>query len=110
MAKLTMLKPSLQAIDTRTLKPATVSDTRITGRRLQNRRYSIWKRDPHCAGCGRVVGYPGGFELDHIVPLYQGGPDTEENCQVLCIHVEIVDGQRVKTGCHVGKTAEDTRQ
>lgn len=29
--------------------------------------------------------YPWGFELDHKVPLSQGGPDTEENSQVLCI-------------------------
>mgnify|MGYP001278373416 CR=1 FL=1 len=109
MARLKALQPSIKTIDTRTRPTLTTSDSRITGRRLQARRYSIWRRDPHCAGCGRVVGYPGGFELDHIVPLHKGGPDTDENCQVLCIEVAIIDGQRVKTGCHIDKSADDLR-
>lgn len=109
MARLKTLQPRVQLLDTRARPVITTSDSRMTGRRLQARRYAIWKRDPHCAGCGRVVGYPGGFELDHIVSLHQGGSDTEDNCQVLCVQVEIIDGRRVKTGCHVSKTAEDLR-
>lgn len=31
--------------------------------------------------------------------------DVELNCQVLCVHVEMIDGRRVKTGCHVSKSA-----
>lgn len=111
MAKLRMHRANLlQVIDTRTVKVPVVADRRITGRRLQARRYAVWLRNPTCAECGRVVPYPSGFELDHKVPLYQGGLDTEENCQVLCVHVEIVDGQRVKTGCHVEKSAADQQQ
>ena len=108
MAKLKMHKPStLRMADTQPVKVAVVADRRITGRRLQARRLAVWSRDPHCAECGRVVAYPQGFELDHKVPLFMGGDDTEDNCQVLCVQVEVVGGQRVKTGCHVAKSATE---
>ena len=55
--------------------------------------------------CGRVVAYPDGFELDHRLALEHGGGDSAENWQILCIRVEYIDGQRIKTGCHVDKTA-----
>tara|TARA_Y100001951_G_scaffold103734_1_gene113262 strand:+ start:4531 stop:4863 length:333 start_codon:yes stop_codon:yes gene_type:complete len=80
-----------------------VADRRISGRRLQDRRLSIWKRDPHCARCGRLVEFPGGFELDHVVPLGAGGEDVEANCQILC--VDSADG--LHPGCHGRKTAAD---
>lgn len=85
--------------------PLTVADTtRMTGRRLQERRKRLWADNPHCKKCGRVVPYPHGFELDHIVPLFKGGQDTDENCQLLCI-----DGSR-GSGCHHVKTIEDLRR
>lgn len=71
---------------------------RLAGRALQARRLAVWTRDPTCAMCGRLTDYPGGFELDHTVPLFKGGKDTEANCQVLCKGVN---------GCHHKKTAED---
>lgn len=77
---------------------------RITGRTLQQRRQRIWLRRPHCALCGALVAYPGGFELDHIVSLQAGGADTDENCQVLCIDIP---GRAGKVGCHRIKTAAD---
>lgn len=76
----------------------TQSEQRMTGRRLQSRRLRVWTNDPACAQCGRVTEYPTGFELDHKVPLHQGGADTDENCQVLCSGPE---------GCHARKTATD---
>jgi len=56
------------------------------------RRLKLWAEDPHCKACRELTDYPWGFELDHIIPLSQGGPDTEENSQVLCIE------------CHKDKT------
>jgi 5-methylcytosine-specific restriction endonuclease McrA len=108
MAKLHMHKPNhLRIADTQPLKVQVVADRRITGRRLQARRLDVWSRNPKCAACGRVVAYPSGFELDHIVPLFMGGEDVEENCQVLCVHVQMIDGLRIKTGCHVLKSASE---
>lgn len=100
MGRLKTLKPRLQAIDT-SLRPMapSLSDKRMAGRKLQDRRLSVWaKSDGKCARCGRVTSYPHGFELDHITPLHQGGADTEANCQVLCGGPD---------GCHRAKTAED---
>lgn len=74
-----------------------VADRRITGRALQERRLRIWSRDPHCAGCGRLVSMHQ-FELDHKVALVNGGADVDENCQVLCTGPD---------GCHHRKTQVD---
>lgn len=110
MAKLKMHKPStLRMADTQPVKVAVVADRRITGRKLQARRLAVWTRNPSCAACGRVVAYPSGFELDHVVPLFMGGEDVEENCQVLCVHVEVIDGRSVKTGCHADKSATEQK-
>jgi len=83
-----------------------VADRRITGRRLQSRRLEMWLSNPHCADCGRWVVFPGGFELDHKVPLGMGGEDVEANCQILC--VDSPDGREV--GCHRRKTGSDLEQ
>lgn len=108
MGRLTTVKPRLQMAASRPLQalPA-VADRRITGRALQARRLKVWSRNPHCAHCGRLCDFPSGFELDHVVPLYQGGADDESNCQVLCVAWKTVDGQRVKLGCHEAKTRAD---
>lgn len=104
MSRLTPLGSRLQPAPQRQMATTNTNERRITGRRLQNRRLSMWTKDPHCAGCGRVVEYPHGFELDHKVPLSQGGQDTEDNCQLLCVHYEIRSGRAVKLGCHADKT------
>lgn len=101
MAKLQTLKPRLSAAPIRQLRVLSTKDNRITGSRLQARRFKLWKGNPHCAQCGRLVDYPYGFELDHKVALMHGGEDTEENCQILCS-----DYYGVK-GCHSKKTKAD---
>lgn len=74
----------------------------MAGRALQERRLRLWSESPHCAGCGRLTLWPRGFELDHRVRLADGGPDTDENCQILCVEWRD-DG--TKAGCHAEKTA-----
>lgn len=64
----------------------------------------MWSKSPFCVRCGKLTAWPHGFELDHVKALDNGGEDTEENCQVLCV---ARDKEGVKTGCHVKKTAED---
>jgi len=95
------LKPTLKTIGPATRPAPTMSDQRMAGRKLQTRRLRMWTKSPYCAGCGRLTDYPQGFELDHIVRLDQGGPDTEVNSQILCVHV---DDQGNKAGCHAEKT------
>ena len=105
MTKLKMLKPKL-ALAQPVRKTATTSDVRMTGRRLQSRRLKVWSSNPHCAACGALTVFPHGFELDHIVPLFQGGHDTEANCQVLCVE-RLPDGS--KAGCHVAKSSDEVK-
>lgn len=49
------------------------NDGRLRGRKLQARRLRIWKDNPHCAHCKRLVGYPYGFHLDMPVTSYLSG-------------------------------------
>lgn len=72
------------------------TDGRLRGRALQARRLRVWSADPHCKGCGKLTDYlTDSFQLDHKVPLYKDGEDTDENTQVLC------------PPCHDKKTMRD---
>jgi 5-methylcytosine-specific restriction enzyme A len=94
MARLRTLSSRVAMAPSR--QPAThrAADRRMTGRALQARRLRLWAKDPHCVTCHRLVAMHE-FELDHDVPLYQGGADVDDNCQVLCIE------------CHARKTEAD---
>lgn len=105
--RLRSLPPRVQAAPPRRTASLNVSDRRITGRAVQARRFKLWSKNPHCAACGRLVDYPSGFELDHIVPLFKGGPDTEDNCQILCVYMTTDMG---KAGCHAEKTLIDNTE
>ena len=106
MPKLTPLKSSLSTLSIGVRKAPTPSDMRISGRALTNRRLKMWTDSPCCAICGCLTDYPHGFELDHKIRLDQGGPDTEANCQILCVWYE-VDGS--KQGCHADKTRAEVK-
>lgn len=49
-------------------------------------RYEIYDRDGgHCRDCEKALPRePGGFQIDHIVPISLGGPDTRANVQLMC--------------------------
>lgn len=97
MARLQTLKPRIGTLAPK-VRTHTTATTRMTGSALQARRHRCWLRaEGKCERCGRVVGMKD-FELDHVVPLFQGGADTEANCRVLCNGPE---------GCHAAKTRED---
>lgn len=116
LRSLKTLGPQLRQLSTATAKVNTVASRRITGDKLTKRRLAVWTRNPHCARCGRLVAYPRGFDLDHIIPLYAGGEDAEGNCQILCNASEFevyrddgsLDVEATK-GCHYAKTQEDVR-
>lgn len=68
---------------------------RIRGRRLQAIRGQYLRIHPLCAKCIEVGAVTLAIEVDHIVPLYLGGTDTDDNRQGLC------------GNCHQTKTAAD---
>lgn len=78
------------------------TDGRMRGRKLQDRRLRVWRKDPRCANCRRLTEFSAragfGFELDHKVAIANGGSDTEANCQVLCAGPD---------SCHARKTNHD---
>lgn len=49
-------------------------------------RREIYDRDGGlCQGCGVELPFePNGFQIDHIVPISRGGPDTPANVQLMC--------------------------
>ena len=57
---------------------------RLRGRKLQALRKSIFRDAPLCAVCEAHGRLAQATELDHIVPLYQGGTDQRDNLQGLC--------------------------
>ena len=103
--KLQTLKSTLPTLAPRLPRANTPSDLRMAGRALQARRLRLWSASPFCAACGKLTDWPRGFELDHEVRLADGGHDTDENSQVLC--VEWKDG--IKQGCHAEKTKAEAR-
>ena len=63
---------------------------RVTG--LQ-KKYVASKQKWKCNSCQKLLDYS--YEVDHIVPLYQGGNNTTSNLQALC------------PNCHGKKTIKD---
>ena len=61
-----------------------VATKRITGRKLQAMRASLFQRNPLCVECQRLGRVTLATQRDHIVPLAEGGMDDEGNEQGLC--------------------------
>jgi 5-methylcytosine-specific restriction protein A len=68
---------------------------RLRGSALQRRRVRLLSRAPLCEHCRLAGRVRLADELDHIIPLFMGGTDTEDNLQPLC------------TDCHARKTADE---
>lgn len=51
------------------------------------------KQKGYCNGCGSHFEMRN-FHIDHIVPTKKGGPDVDENLQLLCGHCNSVKGAR----------------
>lgn len=102
--KLATLRSSLPVLKPSLARAPTKSDQRMAGRKLQERRMRLWSANPCCEKCGRLTDWPHGFEVDHRIRLDDGGPDTDENCQILCKHT---DEHGRKAGCHAEKTAAE---
>ena len=57
---------------------------RITGRRLQAMRASLFSRHPLCAECERQGRTTLATQRDHVISLEEGGADDSSNEQGLC--------------------------
>ena len=71
------------------------ADKRWSGRKLVEWRKSILMREPLCRHCQEAGRVTLAQEIDHIIPLEDGGTYDSENAQPLC------------RACHVVKTAKD---
>ena len=87
MQKLQSLQPRVKTLgaSTESRKPwqkAQEAPKRRAGRWLQARNLRIKTRDQWtCSACGRISDE---LDVDHRIPLSQGGPDIDSNCQLLC--------------------------
>jgi 5-methylcytosine-specific restriction protein A len=68
---------------------------RRRGEWADKRRLRLLRENPLCVECLKVGKAVQARELDHIVPLCDGGPDSEENLQGLCHN------------CHVAKSLRE---
>ncbi|MEN6423666.1 MAG: HNH endonuclease [Smithella sp.] len=90
MAKITTIKQRIKTIKTGI---ASLGTERIRGWKLMKIRDRIMLRDNYtCWKCGRVTT---NGQVDHVIPLFLGGPESDENRQYLCCE------------CHQEKTAEE---
>ena len=81
--KLARLQPRVQPLDNRQAwQKSQVNPKRLTGNSLQKRNNRIKMRDQWtCRLCGRTTIH---LEVDHIIPLSQGGGEDDSNLQSLC--------------------------
>jgi len=79
------------------IPPSQVKGYRTRGRRLQQIRGEHLRQRPFCVHCEAKGILSVATQLDHVVPLHQGGADTDDNRQGLC------------DACHKAKTARELK-
>lgn len=95
------LKPRLQTLSTsrvRVLQGKAGATPRIRGDAWMATRRRILLRDGYTCRCCGIVRLDN--EVDHIIPLEQGGSNDDDNLQVLC---------GGPSGCHTLKTASEAK-
>jgi 5-methylcytosine-specific restriction protein A len=70
----------------------------IRGRKLQRLRAQLFTRSPLCVGCLHSGRTTIATIRDHVIPLAEGGSDTEANVQALCV------------ACHEEKTQSEANR
>ena len=96
MARITELKPRVSLLNPASRRALIVN--RIRGRASQRMRDQTLSADPlcvHCRAAGRIAA---ATEVDHTIPLWQGGRDDQSNRQGLC------------RACHTAKSAAEAAQ
>lgn len=77
---------------------SSASDGRMRGRRLQEARAELFRRNPLCVNCERNGVTRLAAERDHIIPLFEGGTDDLSNTTGLC------------KPCHQAKTQAESNR
>lgn len=98
MGKVQTLRPRLASIGLMRVGTITTATQRMTGRRLQKRNEAFKRAHPLCAHCAEQGRTTAVAEVDHVIPLHQGGLDVEGNLQGLCIP------------CHEAKSAREAAE
>ncbi len=96
--RLTPLGSRIAPLKARGAQVLKAGDVRLRGSGLQARNRRLFRKNPLCVACaaqGRVAPVD---EWDHVIPLWEGGHDVEENIQGLC------------HGHHEQKTAEEAKR
>lgn len=98
--KLTTLKPRLAVLNTTRLQPVNMSGSGSPGRRWNGRKLTEWRggilaNEPLCRHCAEKGITAVAEDVDHIIPLENGGEYSVENACPLC------------KPCHKAKTAKD---
>lgn len=76
--------PTHRPLGYRPAPPSKPTIARVRGRALQKRRERMLRHNPLCVICLVDEVYREAVEVDHIVPLWEGGIDNECNLQCLC--------------------------
>lgn len=78
------LKPRIRTLDTSTVKAGGMTQ-RIRGNSLYAVMRKFERGNPRiCATCIRAGQVSYGEELEHIVPLWQGGSESDANREWIC--------------------------
>lgn len=96
--RLQTLPPRLAKLQPRLQLAQPTQTVRTRGRRWMETRDRILRRDPLCVMCQAESVVKASEEVDHRVPLEQGGSDDDGNLQGLC------------HDCHAAKTAAEQRR
>lgn len=99
MSRLATLKPRVQTVRTGLQAATTSSAQRIRGDAWMKLRARILVRDGGMCQCEQCQGMRlTATEVDHCIPLWEGGTDHEANLQA------------INTDCHKRKTADEARR
>ena len=91
------LKPRVQTLSASTARSQTQT-VRIRGNSLYAIRRKHFQASPLCVVCDSEGRTSLASELDHIIPLWEGGHESQANRQGLCEE------------CHKAKTAEEAKR
>ena len=94
-SSLVTLKPRVQTI-IQTRNPE--AEQRIRGRKWMSIRARWFSNHPLCIECKRVGRVSVASQLDHIIPLIDGGKDDDSNYQSLCV------------SCHSKKSSKEAEK